>query len=204
MKIAITGGIGSGKSTVCKIFNELGIDTFDSDYHAKQLYFIPEIKNQVVEVVGGNVLTDNEIDLKKLSNYCFNDNILRNKIVDIISDGVFDRYYKFETKSKSPYTLFESAIILNTDRYKRFDKLIGIISDDDIRIKRVMERSGHTEEQVRLRMNTQLPNSEIVERCAFIIQNNWGLKRLEEQVKDIHNIILGNIKTKRYGYIKRN
>lgn len=191
MKFAITGGIGSGKSTVCRIFNELGIDTFDSDYYSKQLYLLPDIKQKVIDIIGtDSILTDNEIDPKKLSSFCFNDNIIRNKIVETISDGVFDEYYKFIKKSNSPYTLFESAIILNTDKYKKFDKLIGVVSDDEIRIDRVIKRSNHTREEVIKRMNTQIPNNEIVKKCQFVIQNRWGLIELEKQVKNTHNIII--------------
>jgi len=201
MKFAITGGIGSGKSTVCKIFNELGIDTFDSDYYAKQLYFLPDIKEKVIDIIGtDSILTNNEIDPKKLSSFCFNDDIIRNKIVETISDGIFKKYYEFHNNSKSPYTLFESAIILNTDRYKRFDKLIGVVSDDELRIDRVMKRSNHTREEVIKRMNTQISNNEIVQKCQFVIQNRWGLNRLKSQVNDIHSIIIGNIKNGRYGY----
>jgi len=192
MKIAITGGIGSGKSTACKIFNDLGIDTFDSDYHAKQLYLLPDIKQKIVNLVGTNdILVNNEIDLKKLSTFCFKNTDLRYNIVNVISDNIFDKYYQFHKESNSPYTLFESAIILNTERYKRFDKLIGVVSDDETRIKRVMERSNHTREEVIERINIQLPNSEIVKICNFIIQNKRDLKRLKEQVRGIHNIIIG-------------
>ena len=196
MKFAITGSIGSGKSTICKLFNNLGVNTFNSDEYIKELCLIPSIKAQIVDIIGDCVLSYDNIDLKKLSTSCFYNPLLRNKVYNTISDELFEIYYDFCERSNSPYTIFESSLIFNYNKQIEFDKIIGVVANDDIKIKRIIDRSNCTQDEAIYKINTQLSNFEIVKRCDFIIQNNHDLKRLSGQVKYVHNIIIGNIKTK--------
>ena len=182
IKVAITGGIGSGKSTVCKIFNKLGIQSFDSDSNAKLQYNKSEVITSVSQLMGNDVLTDGKLDIKKISMCCFKDRTLLNKLTDIVSDGIFMDYYKFVNESPCPYTLFESAIIFSRKIDNRFDKIIGIVSEQDIRIERVMNRSKLTREEVLERMNNQVSDSFIYTNCDYIIHNNGNLIDLSKQV----------------------
>lgn len=193
IKIALTGGIGSGKSTVCKLFNDIGIDTFDSDSSAKRLYLKPDIKQKVIDLVGERVLVNNEINSKLISDICFKDKNILDKLVSMVSDGVFDEYQELINKTKSPYTIFESAIILNSNKLSFFNQKIGVISDVNLRIKRVMDRSKLTEEQIMFRINKQPSDCFIVEHCDYIIVNNNDIKSLEQQVYNINSLILNSL-----------
>lgn len=191
IKIAITGGIGSGKSTVCKMFNELGIDSFDTDYVAKQQYKRPEIKEKVVKLLkDNNILVNGEIDTKLISKLCTDDTKLINILTYIVTSGLYEEYDTFLKNSKSPYTLFESAIILNTDNYTLFDAIIGVISDKDSRIDRVIKRSGLTKEEINSRINNQVSDEDIISKSQYVINNNCDLEDLKKQVLDIHSKIL--------------
>lgn len=195
MKVAITGGIGSGKSTICKMFNDLGIDSFDTDTVVKNQYHKADIKEQVIKVLKSNnvIGDDGEVDPKVISKLCFNDTSLLNALTQIVSKGLYDEYDTFLKESKSPYTLFESAIILNSERYVFFDKIIGIVSDKDLRIKRVMDRSGLTLEEVNSRIDKQVSDEYIISKSQYIINNNGDLEDLKKQVLDIHTKIISQI-----------
>lgn len=195
IKIAITGGIGSGKSTVCKLFNEMGIATFDSDSSAKKQYLKPHIKYQVIKLLGNNILTNNEIDLNKISEICFNDNNILNTLTDIISEGVLEDYSDFLIKNnKSIYTIFESAILINHNKTHLFDKIIGVIADQNTRIKRVMERSKLSENEIIRRINSQVSDNEIMSKCDYIILNNTNFQNLINQIEYINLRIKQNYK----------
>lgn len=187
IKIAITGGIGSGKSTVCRLFNDLGIPTFDSDSSAKKQYLKPHIKHKVIKLLGNDILINNEIDLNKISDICFNNNDILNKLTDIISDGVLEDYSDFLIQNnKSIYTIFESAILINRNKTHLFDKIIGVIADKDIRIKRVMERSKLSESEIIRRMDSQVSDNEIMSKCNYIIINKTNFQNLLNQVEYIN------------------
>lgn len=187
IKVAITGGIGSGKSTVCRLFNQIGVPTFDSDSSAKEQYKKPSIKKIVVELLGEQILTDDEVDLKKISDICFKDNEVLNKLTDIISNGVLEDYSLFLINNdNSIYTIFESAIIINRNKTHLFDKIIGVVADKDIRIKRVMERSNLPKEEIIKRINNQVSDEEIMDKSNFIIINNSNLEKLLKEVEDIN------------------
>jgi len=195
IKIAITGGIGSGKSTVCRLFNEIGIPTFDSDSSAKKQYLKPHIKYQVIKLLGNNILTNNEIDLNKISEICFNDNNILNTLTDIISEGVLEDYSDFLIKNnKSIYTIFESAILINRNKTHLFDKIIGVIADQNTRIKRVMERSKLPENEIIRRINSQVSDNEIMSKCDYIILNNTNFQNLINQIEYINLRIKQNYK----------
>lgn len=194
IRVAITGGIGSGKSTVCKIFNTLGIETFDSDTNVKKQYLKDDIKEKVLQLVNNSVLIDDvlidgEIDLKKISTICFKDKLLLNNLTDIVVEGLFIDYYDFLEKSISHYTLFESAILFNHNKDDLFDVIIGVVSDKNVRIDRVMNRSNLNREQVIERMNNQVSDDFIIQNCDYIIRNNSNIDDLFEQISNIHLLL---------------
>ena len=188
IKVAITGGIGSGKTTVCKHFYNLGIDIFDSDYHAKLQYQKPEIRKQVIDLFGEEVFDGNTLNVRFLTKASFDDKTKLSKLVEIVTPGVMKDYYDFIIKSTSPFTIFESAILFDYSLDKYFDYVIGVVADEGERIRRVMMRSNKSKEDILKVMINQKNDDFIKKNSDFIIHNNEN--SLEETVKYIYNNIL--------------
>ncbi|MFW6225714.1 MAG: dephospho-CoA kinase [bacterium] len=188
LKVAVTGGIGSGKTTVCKYFYNLGIGIFDSDYYAKQQYQIPEVMSKVIDLFGEEVFKDSKLNIKYLSESCFNDKSKLSELVNIVTPGVMKDYYDFEIKSTTPYTIFESAILFDYGLHKNFDFIIGVVTDKDERIKRVMKRSNKDKKEILKIMINQKNDDYIIKNSNFVVYNNS--EDLERQVINIHNYIL--------------
>ncbi|HRH11737.1 MAG TPA: dephospho-CoA kinase [Bacteroidia bacterium] len=173
MTIGLTGGIGSGKSTVVKLFELLGCVIFKSDDTAKQLYFDPEIKKRVIELLGDKAyLNEKQIDRNYIGNKIFSDPTLLEKLNAIIHPEVNSQFKIFESKNKGKILLIESALLFEADINKQVEKVITVISPDELRIERVMKRDGLDRNEVISKMKTQLSQEEKARRSDFIIRNN--------------------------------
>ena len=144
-KIGLTGGIGSGKTTICKIFGSLGIPIFNSDEYAKQL-----LKNniQVIEKIkktfGENIVNKNRINKKKISQIIFSNEKKLKIINDIIHPVVIQGFNQWCEKQTKKYIIKESALLFESKTYKELDKIIWIEADENLRIKRVEKRDNRT------------------------------------------------------------
>ena len=188
----LTGGIGSGKTTVAKLFEELGIPVYYSDDEAKKLYENPEVQHRITEAVGPGLFPGGRLDRAKLARYLFTDPAVREKVNAIIHPAVRENFGRFlERHAEVPYVLNEAAILFETGTYKTFDANILVTAPEDVRIARVMHRDGITEEAVRERMRAQLPDSEKIPLATFVIRND-GFHSLKEQVMEIHEKLIGS------------
>jgi dephospho-CoA kinase len=189
-KIAITGNIGSGKSLVCKIFNHLGINTFHSDEETKKLYFLPEIKKEIINHFGEEVyFTDGSLNKKLLSYHLFQNKEALQFIEDLLYpklNQVFDEWCERQT---SGFVLFESAILFEKNFDKQFDKIIFVSAPEEVRLKRAMLRDNCDEENVRSRMRLQWDEETKKAKSDYII-NNDGVEMLIPQVMKINSEIL--------------
>lgn len=189
-KVAITGNIGSGKSLVCKIFNHIGINTFHSDEETKKLYFLPEIKKEIISRFGEEVyFTDGSLNKKLLSYHLFQNKEALQFIEDLLYpklNQVFDEWCKRQT---SGFVLFESAILFEKNFDKQFDKIIFVSAPEVVRLKRAMERDNCDEENVRSRMRLQWDEETKISKSDYII-NNDGVEMLIPQVMKINSEIL--------------
>lgn len=174
IKVGITGGIGSGKSTVCKVFRVLGIPVFEADQVAKELMNTdPLIREKLIHLFGTAVyLTDQTIDRKHLAGIVFNNPSLLAQLNEIVHPAVRNEFDEWYEKQDSPYVLHEAAILFESGFYKMMDKTIAVVTDETERIKRVMKRNGTTEEQVRLRIQNQWTDEQRIKLADFIISNN--------------------------------
>lgn len=189
LKIGITGGIGSGKTTVCRIFESLEIPVYYADVRAKQLM----VSEKNVKVAIKTLLTENAYykngkpNRPFIAERVFADAGLLQKLNEIIHPAVhhdFDRFCK-KHQLTSAYVLNEAALLVENGSYKRFDKLIVVTCPEEIRIQRVIKRDRLSREQVVNRLKNQLPEAEKVKVADFII-NNSGEKSLILQIVDIH------------------
>jgi dephospho-CoA kinase len=174
MKIGITGGMGSGKSFVCSIIENLGYPIFYSDKEAKWLMennasLIAEIK----KIVGNNAYTNNKINKEEIRKYIFDSAEKRKKLNEIVHPAVTQHFDYWAQQFKSNSLLFnESALLIETGSYKRFDKIILITASQDVKIKRLIQRENVSKEEIRLRMNSQLSDEVKKDHADYIIENN--------------------------------
>ena len=174
-KIGITGGIGSGKSTVCEVFRLLGVPVFHADIEAKNLQNNNlNIKYRIKELFGEDVYTpDGILDRKKMAGIIFNDQKFLEAINGIIHPGVRKCFQKWCVNyQKLPYVLYEAAILFESGFASDFDRNILVIADERLRIERVIKRDQITEENIKERIKNQMPDIEKLNKADFFIENN--------------------------------
>ena len=192
-KIGITGNIGSGKSIVCKIFSHLGIETFNSDEETKKLYFIPEIKEQIIDYFKDEIyFKDGSLNKKLLSYHIFKNSKALQFIDDLLYPELNNSFDKWCEKQKSRYVLFESAILFEKQFDNQFNKIIFISAPEEIRIQRTMLRDHCDEENVRLRMRLQWSDEIKAEKSDYVIHND-GSTMLLPQIIEVHQAIIASI-----------
>lgn len=188
-KIGITGNIGSGKSYVCKIFEKLGIPVFYSDDETKKLYLIPSVKELIISRFGQEVyFDDGTLNRKLLSYHLFKNDDAMRFIESVLYPALNQHFDKWCDVQKTPYVLYESAILFEKDYCKYFDKIIFVSASEDIRLQRVMLRDDCTEENVRSRMRLQLNEDLKISKADFVIYND-GIKPVEPQVQEINKLL---------------
>ncbi len=194
IKVGITGGIGSGKTTVCRIFETLGVPVYYADDRAKWLM---ENRSDVSEALraafGERVFDANDrLDRGYLSSVVFSDAEKLAVLNAIVHPAVFEDGFQWEMEQAEkgvPYCLKEAALLIESGSYRFLDKLIVVTAPEEVRIARVVARDGSTEEAVRQRMARQLPETEKVALADFVVQNDGHLM-LTGQVLYIHRQLL--------------
>lgn len=174
LKIGITGGIGSGKSTVCRVFSALGIPVFEADKIAKDLMNTnEEIREKLLSLFGASVyLPDGVVDRKYLAGIVFNDPSLLEQLNSIVHPVVRQTFFDWCNKQQSPYIIHEAAILFESGFYKMMDKTIAVVTSESERIQRVMKRDGLTLELVKERIENQWSDEERIKLADFVIGNN--------------------------------
>jgi dephospho-CoA kinase len=174
LKIGITGGIGSGKSTVCRVFSALGIPVFEADKVAKSLMDTDEsIRAKLLSLFGTAVYLPNRVvDRKHLAGIVFNDPSLLEQLNSIVHPVVRKTFFDWCKKQQSPYIIQEAAILFESGFYKMMDKTIAVVTSENERIQRVMKRDGLTLELVKERIKNQWSDEERIKLADFVIGNN--------------------------------
>jgi dephospho-CoA kinase len=174
LKIGISGGIGSGKTVVCRIFSLLGIPVFNADQVAKELWDNnPIAKEKLVRLVGSGIYRENKcLDRKKLASLIFNDDLLLQKINEIIHPEVNKKFLDWTGKQDTPYIVAEAAILFESGFYKLMDYNILVAADEELRIRRVMERDLTTRKKILQRIGKQWDDGEKARLADAVIYNN--------------------------------
>ena len=191
IKVALTGNIGSGKSTVAKIFTVLGVPVFNADTEARMLYYEDVVKDELISLFSENILNKNgDVDTKILASIIFNDKHALQTVNNIIHPLVLEKYNNWcNTYKNEHYTIHETAILFENNLQKNFDIVINVSAPAEIRLKRVIERDKISEEQVNERMANQISDKTKCELSQFVIYND-GNRFLIPQVNSIHNKLL--------------
>lgn len=189
--VGITGGIGSGKTTVCKIFEVFGIPVYYADERAKWLLNNDNlIIESVISLLGSDAYSNGLLNRSFIANKVFNDSTLLEAYNNIIHPAVAEDTLIFSSKYlDKPYILKEAALLVETGSYLTLDKLILVTSSLQERINRVIQRDNVAEKEVLVRIKNQLPEEEKLKVADYIIVND-GNSSLIEQVKAIHQELL--------------
>lgn len=190
LRIGVTGGIGSGKSTVAKIFETLGIPVYYADDASKRLMNEDvELKENIQKHFGKETYTDGKLNRNVLSSLVFN-NVekleLLNSIVHPATIKDADNWMK---KQKAPYAIKEAALIFESGSQQYLDKVIGVSAPVAVRINRVMQRDTITRDEVINRMNKQIKEVIKMRLCDYVIVNDEQ-ELLIPQVMKLHEIII--------------
>lgn len=196
-RVGITGGIGSGKSTACRIFHEaLGIPIFYADIWAKKLInYDPDLRKGIIDLFGSEAYTpDGAYNRPFVAKIAFSDPAklaALNALVHPAVEAESLEWHQHQAELSCPYTLKEAALLVESGGYKHLDFMIVVTAPETLRIQRVMDRDRLTEEEVRARMRRQLPEEDKLKLADFILIND-GLQMLLPQVWAIHQAILGH------------
>lgn len=189
--IGITGGIGSGKSTIAKVFTSMGFPVYNSDTRAKELINSDnELINSIKLAFGEDTYTSSGLDRKKMASIVFNNPKKLAELNSIIHPAVGKDFDTWANAQTSPFVLKEAAILFETGIYKSLYKTILVTAPQEIRIERVMKRDNTTREEVLSRMASQWPEEKKMELSDFVIDNS-GRELVIPQVVEIVNSILG-------------
>ncbi len=174
LKIGLTGNIGSGKSVVSRIFGILGVPVYNADNEAKRILDSRQVIPMIIDVFGKDaIIGENVVNKKFLAEIVFKDKRKLEQLNSIIHPLVISDFDIWTRNfSDKKYVINESAILVETGLYKLFDRLITVISPEDIRIDRVMKRDNCTKEQVLARINNQLSEEDKIKVSDFIIKND--------------------------------
>lgn len=190
LKVGVTGGIGSGKTTVCRMFGVLGIPTFSSDDEGKRLLAEdPEVHNALIAAFGEQVFKNEVLDRNALGALVFNDRHALERLNAIVHPAVRAAFSAWAKEQRAPYVINEAAILVETGAYKQLDHLIVVAAPEAERIARVTHRDGATEEQVRARLSNQADDGARAAVADSIIMND-GKALVIPQVLAVHELLL--------------
>lgn len=191
-KVGITGGIGSGKSLICKIFAIFGIPVYDADSRAKWLLNNDQILiNEVKQHFGIDSYLNNELNRSLIANIVFKDPSQLEKLNAMVHPRVAYDYENWLDKHHDkPYTLKEAALLFESGSYKNLDRIINVSAPENIRIKRVLLRDIHrSQEQIKSIISNQLNDQERQTKAHYNI-NNDGTSLVIPQAWKLHNKII--------------
>jgi dephospho-CoA kinase len=171
--IGLTGGIGSGKSVVAKIFTTLGIPVFNADEAAKHIMQTsPEMKAKLIEQFGTSIYDASGLQKEKLAAIVFNDPYQLQLLNAIVHPVTIQAAKDWAAKQTSPYVIKEAALIFESAAADGLFKVIGVTAPLSLRIQRVMQRDGVSKEQVEARMQHQISDTIKMRLCDYVIENN--------------------------------
>lgn len=190
LRAGITGGIGSGKTTVCRLFETLGIPVYYADYWAKWLLENDtELVAGVKKEFGEEAYLDGRYNRPFIANIVFS-NPEKLAALNALSHPALEKHSRqwHDEQSNVPYTLKEAAVMIESGSHRFLDVLIVVTAPEALRVERVMQRDGVAAEVVSKRMANQLPESEKIKLADFVIDND-GVHALIPQVWAIHQAI---------------
>jgi dephospho-CoA kinase len=188
--VGLTGGIGSGKTTVGKLFMALGIPVYIADEEAKKLMVTSKvIKRKLIQLFGNEAYVNNQLNKPFIANIIFNNKFYLQKMNSIVHPYVANHFNKWLLKQTAPYILKEVAILFENDGYKQCDLVITVTAPKELRMKRLLNRDNTTKENIEAIIKNQWTDEQKVKHSHFVITNS-ELENTKKQVVKIHQQIL--------------
>lgn len=188
--IGLTGGIGSGKTTVAKMFADLEVPVYIADIEAKKLTNSSEtIRDQLVQLLGEKAYSEAGLNRKYVASKVFNDTVLLNAVNEIIHPEVAKHFKNWVSHQNSSYVIQEAAILFENGSYHKFDKIILVTAPKKLRLERVMARDNSTMEEIEARMANQWSDKRKAKLADFIIEN-IDMEATKKEVNALHLSLL--------------
>lgn len=192
--VGLTGGIGSGKTTIASVFSELGVPVYNADIEAKMIMVSPRVKHRIINVLGEKSYDDNGLNRDHLRAAIFENDQIRLKINSIVHPEVAIHFEKWLSKQNAPFVIKESALIFEIGIQDQFDLIILVVADKNERIKRLLKRQGMTKSAILSIMDKQWCDTDKMERSDFVVFNNHR-EEVHQQIQRIQSEILKRTET---------
>ncbi len=188
--VGLTGGIGSGKTTVANMFLSLGIPVYIADQEAKKLMATSKvIKRKLTALFGEMAYTNDALNRSFIANIIFNDKRYLDQMNAIVHPKVAQHFNRWVKKQKAPYVIKEAAILFENGSYKHCDVVITVVAPKNLRMQRVIERDATTKVKVNAIMQNQWDDDKRIALSDYVIENTL-LENTKEQVLDVHKSII--------------
>lgn len=190
LKVGITGGIGSGKSVVCKVFETLGIPVFNADNAARYLMENDEqLVTAVSQLLGNEVYNNNRLDRAKVSDIIFRQPEKLQQLNAFVHPATITYAAEWVKRQQAPYIIKEAAIFFESGSYKEMDIMVGVYAPLELRIARTMARGGQSREKVLDIISKQMNEEEKMGRCDHVITND-DVTAITPQVLQLNEVFL--------------
>ena len=185
-KVGLTGGIGSGKSTVAELLNIRGVAIYDSDSRAKELMNGNEaLREALIAAFGAECYTDAGLNRAWLAERVFGNKAELERLNAIVHPAVMRDFAAWAEAQEGDYVVLESAILLEAGLEENVDVVVAVMAPKDIRLERAMQRDGASREQIEERMRNQMSDDERTDRAKYAVVN-IDIEELEEDVEQLH------------------
>ncbi len=189
--VALTGGIGSGKTTVAKMFKDLGVPVYNSDKEAKALMVSSkELRKAIKALLGAEAYNGKTLNREYIAKKVFGDKGLLGQLNKIVHPAVREDFLRWAAKQSTPYVIQESAIVFENGQQDFYDKIILVTAPEEVRLARVMERDKVSKSEIRARMGNQLNDTVKIGLSDYVIEN-ISLNETRSKVNETHKRILG-------------
>lgn len=173
LKLGVTGGIGSGKTTVCRVFSVLGIPVFSADEEARNIMNSDRVLMEKINSLAGQDLYSNgKLDREELARLIFNDEKLLEKVNSLVHPAVFKCFRKWEEKQQAPYVIMEAAILFESGASLLVDRVLTVVTPVQERIDRLVKGKKFTKEQILERIKNQVDDEYRIKKSDYILYNS--------------------------------
>ncbi len=187
--VGLTGGIGSGKTTVLKMFQQLGASVYIADAEAKKLMHTnKKLMQEITDLFGKEAYINNKLNKQYIANVVFNNKEKLEELNKLVHPKVREHFFEFIKSSNSSIVIYEAAILFESKSNTFCDFVITVVSNNEERVKRIIKRDGLTKQQVLDRMKNQTTDEHKIKKSTFVIKND-SLDNTKNQVLTIFNLV---------------